>query len=348
MPGGRPWRVVSLAPLPADVVVSLLASQGMPAGLPGAAPPGGVEVVVPADPTRPATLAALAEAELVLGDWSSRVAMDAGLVAAAPRLAFLQQPSVGVEHVDLDAFAAAGVPVANTAGANAVSVAEWCLGAALAVHRSMLWADAEVRAGRWPQLTLAERGCVELAGRRVGIVGFGAIGTACASRFAAMGCPVSYWSRHRRPAAAEHGATWRELDDLVGSSDVLVVVVALAPGTRGMLGADRLRSLPAGAVVVDAARGGIVDEEALVACLDDATLLGAALDVFGTEPLPASSPLRHDRVLLSPHASGATGQARLAIIGNALANLRRVVAGEPVRDVQNGVDPLVRRRVRPA
>lgn len=327
-----PWRLAALPPLPQEIFGLLLAD------LP-------VEVVVP--PTRDAAgvAAVLTDADLVLGDWTSALGLSAEHAAAAPRLAFVQQPSVGVEHIDLEAFAARGVPVANTAGANAVGVAEWCVGATYAALRQLAWADSEVRAGRWPQLELADRGSAELAGRRVGIVGFGPIGAACARRFAALGCPVSYWSRHRRAEEESYGAQWRELDDLLASSDVLVVVVAMAAETRGLLGAERLALLPAGAVLVNAARGGIVDETALAERLTSGALRAAALDVYATEPLPADSPLRSvDRLLLSPHAAGATAESRDRILTATLDNLRRAVSGQPVANVRNGVDPVVRRR----
>lgn len=324
--------MAALVPLPAEAVVAFV-------------PDLPVDVVVPADRTPEAAREAVADADLLLADWTSQLLVDGLLLAAAPHLAFVQQPSVGVEHIDLDACAAAGVPVANTAGANAVSVAEWCVMAALTVSRSAVWADGQVRAGGWPQLELAERGCVEVAGRRVGIVGFGPIGAAAASRFAALGCPVSYWSRRRRSPEESAGATYAELDDLLASSDILVVVVALAPETTGLLGAGQLRRLPQGAVVVNAARGGVVDETALVELLDAGHLAGAGLDVYATEPLAADSPLRsHDRVLLSPHVAGATLQSRMRILLAVTANLRRAVGGEAVEDVRNGVDPVVRRR----
>ena len=321
------WRLAALVPLPAEAVA------GFAPGLP-------VSVVVPESRTPEGAREAVRDADLLLGDFTGLLRVDADLLAAAPRLAFVQQPTVGVEHIDLAACAAAGIPVANTAGVNAVAVAEWCVLAALACSRSLLWADAEVRAGRWPQLDLAARGCLELNGRRVGIVGWGAIGTLVAERFRAFGCEVAYWTRTPRDDAA-----YRPLDDLLATSDVLVVVIALGEQTRGLLDEAALRRLPRGAVVVNAARGGIVSEAALVALLDEGHLLGAALDVYDAEPLPDGSALRsHDRVLLSPHVAGATLQARLRIAVAVQENLRRAIAGEPVHDVVNGIDPVVRRR----
>ena len=140
--------------------------------------------------------------------------VDADLVSAAPRLAFVQQPSAGVDAIDVAACAAAGIPVSNAGSANAVSVAEWCVGATFAAMRSLAYGDREVRAGAWPQLELANRGGGEVAGSRVGIVGMGPIGRECATRYAALGCDVAYWSRTRREAAASGGAVWMELDDL--------------------------------------------------------------------------------------------------------------------------------------
>ena len=321
------WRLTALVPMPAEAVA------GFAPGLP-------VEVRVPAERTPEAAREAVADADLLLGDFTGLLRVDADLVAAAPRLAFVQQPTVGVEHIDLAACAAAGIPVANTAGVNAVAVGEWCVLAAMAVSRSLLWADAEVRAGRWPQLDLAVHGCLELAGRRVGIVGWGAVGQAAAARFRAFGCDVSFWTRTPR-----QDPDYRDLDDLLATSDVLVVVIALGDETRGLLSAERLRRLPRGAGLVSAARGGIVDEDALPALLDDGHLLGAALDVFDTEPLRDGSPLRsHERVLLSPHVAGATAQARLRIAVAVQQNLARAINGEAVHDVVNGVDPLIRRR----
>jgi len=323
--------MASLVPLPEEAV------RGFVPDLP-------VEIVV-AEPRTPAGVrAAVADADIVLGDFTGVVGIDASVLAAGQRIAFVQQCSVGVEHIDLAACSAAGIPVANTAGANAVAVAEWCVMGAIAALRSAVWADAQMRLGGWPQMEMVERGCVDLAQRRVGIVGFGPIGLACARRFAAMDCSVSYWSRHRRPDGATAGAAYVDLDDLVRTSDVLVVVIARAAETLGILGAERLALLPRGAVIVNAARGGLVDEIAMVRMLDDGHLAAVALDVYDVEPPPTDDPLRsHEKVLLSPHISGGTLQSRIRILGQVSANLRRAVTGEPVQDVVNGVDPVVRR-----
>jgi phosphoglycerate dehydrogenase-like enzyme len=333
-----PWSLLALPPLDAGLLAALFAD------LP-------VTVSVPAERTDAAVSAALPETEILLGDWSGTLHLAAEQVAVAPGLAFVQQPSVGVDSLDLAALAAAGVPAANAAGANAVSVAEWCVGAAFAGLRSLAWADAEVRAGGWPQLEIARRGGGELSGRQVGIVGMGQIGVECAQRFVALGADVAHWSRTERAAADAGGARWMPLDDLVAHSHLLVVVIALTPQTRNLLDADRLARLPPGAYLVNAARGGIVDEAAMIDAVRSGAMAGAALDVYAVEPLPADDPLRSDgRILLSPHAGGATREAQGRLIAAVVDNVRRAVTGEPVVNVVNGLDPVIRRRAatRPA
>ncbi|GGO77375.1 NAD(P)-dependent oxidoreductase [Nonomuraea cavernae] len=318
-----PWNLLALPPLPEEVLRSLLAPLG-----------DRVDVRVPAARERAALLDALPDAEIVLGDWTGLLALDAEAVAAAPRLAFVQQPSVGVDGHDLTALTAAGVPLANTAGVSAVAVSEWCVAAALSLTRRLAAADAAVRAGEWPQQGLQPR---ELHGQRVGIVGFGPIGVSCARLFRAFGCQVSYWTRTPRD---EPGHT--DLETLVATSDVLVVVIALSDETRGLIDPARMKP---GALLVNAARGGVVDQAALVAALRAGRLGGAALDVFETEPLPAGDPLREVAgVLLSPHAAGVTPESTGRLLAATLDNLGAALDGREVANVLNSVSPVVRRK----
>lgn len=317
-----PWRVLALPPLPHEVLLSLFGDPR-------------TELVTPAERTQDEVARLLPDADVVIGDWSPSLP----LLEPGPRVAFVQQPSVGTDGIDLDACTAAGVPVANCAGANTASVAEWCLSATLALLRSTLEGDAAVRRGQWPQTSLGGR---ELAGSRVGVVGMGPIGRRTAELFGAFGCDVQYWSRRRHEEAP---ASWAELDDLLATSDVVVLVIALGAQTRGLLDEPRLRRMKPGALLVNGARGEVVDEAALAAALESGHLAGAALDVFTVEPLPADAPLRSaPRVLLSPHMAGSTVQAAMRIVAQTSANLTRVLDGLPAVDVVNGVDPAVRRR----
>jgi D-3-phosphoglycerate dehydrogenase len=315
------WRVLALPPLPKDVLEGLFADER-------------AEIVVPPERTQSAVDALLPDVDIAIGDWSHTLRVD----NPGSRLAMVQMPSVGVDTIDIDACAAAGVPVANCAGANTVSVAEWCVSAAFALLRKTIDADAAVRRGEWPQTSVGGR---ELAGSVVGVVGMGGIGSAAARMFAAFDCQVQYWSRSKHDDAA---ATYVELDELMATSDVIVLVIALGPQTRGLVDERRLGLLKPGALLVNGGRGGLVDEPALIAALQSGRLAGAALDVFAVEPLPMDSPLRDLPVVLSPHMAGSTGQAAMRIVGQTAANLRRAFDGEPVIDVVNGVDAAVRRR----
>ena len=327
---GDTWRLLALPPLDPGLLAALF--DGLP-----------VQLDVPAERTPEAVSALLPEADIVLGDWTGVLGLRGDQLADAKRLVFVQQPSVGVDSLDVDALTEHGVPVANCAGANAVSVAEWCVGASYAVLRWLSWADSRMRAGEWPQMEIANRGGGEVAGRRVGIVGMGPIGRECAQRFGALGADVAYWSRNRHEDCG--GARYVELDDLFTHSQLLVVVIALAPITRGMISAERLAQMPAGSFVVNAARGGVLVEDALVDAIRSGHIAGAALDVYATEPLPVDSPLRtEERILLSPHAAGATREAQGRIIGAVIENVRRAVSGEPVLNVVNGLDAAIRRR----
>ena len=327
------WELLSLAPVPPDRV------EGWFAGI------DGLRIRVPRERNPDAVRAALPGAEILVTDWSGALRVDRAEVELAERLAFVMSPSVGLDNVDLRALTDAGVVVANTAGLNAPSVAEWCLAATFAVARSLVWVDERVRAGAWPQFELPERGSTELAGLRVGVVGFGAVGSRVATLFEAIGCELAYSTRRRRPPDEERGARWLALPDLAARSDVLVVNVSLAPETRGLVDRSVLARLPPGAIVIDASRGGVVDHDALLDAIESGHLRGAAIDVFEDEPLPADDRLRgSDRILLSSHAASTTRQSMARIFSLVTDNVRRAVRGEPILSVVNGLGPRVARR----
>lgn len=304
-------KLLALPPLPLDLIEALFGDPRM-------------ELVAPAERTQAAVDALLPEVDLVLSDWSTQLRVtDPGT-----RVRMVQQPGAGVDSIDVAACTARGVPVCNTAGANAVSVAEWCVSATFALLRKTVIADAAVRAGEWPQTSLGGR---ELAGLKVGVVGMGAIGRRAAALYAALGCQVSYWSRNQH---ADAPVPFEELSSLVSSSDVVVLIIALSDQTRGLVDP---RLMKAGSLLINGARGEVVDEAGLLEALHSGQVT-AALDVFPVEPLPADSPLRSaPGLVLSPHLAGSTREASTRIIEAASANLRRVLDGVPVIDVVNDV-----------
>ncbi|MCL2534060.1 MAG: 2-hydroxyacid dehydrogenase [Nocardiaceae bacterium] len=270
--------------------------------------------------------ALLPEVDIVVADWSGQLPLGAAEAALGRHLRLIQQPGVGIAYIDVDAWAEVGVPVANTPGGNAASVAEWAVAATANLCRSIGWADAEMRRGRWPQTAIRQRDCRDLGERRIGLVGFGDINRRCADLFRAFGCEVAYHSRRRDP---DSSLPHLPLDDLLTQSDVVVVAVPLTAETRGLISTRELALLPREALVVNVARGPVVDEAALAAAIRSGTVAGAALDVFAREPVETDNPLFGlDNVLLSPHVAGGSSTALSRMFAMTAENVARVCRGE--------------------
>lgn len=304
-------RVVILAPVPAEVMESQL---------------GGHEVVAVDRDGDPA--AACRGADVCVADWTSHHRV-AGPVIDALRATcrLVQVPAAGVDSVDVDGCAEAGIPVASCAGANAVAAGEWCVWAALSALRGLVTSERKLRTGEWEQLGRAR---YELAGKVVGIIGMGDVGVEAARRFASFGVDLRYWTRHRRSADREEelGLTWAELDDLVAAADVVVIAVALTEDTRALIDAGRLSHMKPTAVVVNAARGAVTDEAALAGALREARLHGAAVDVYTAEPPPPDHPLLDvETAVTTPHLAGTTAESVGRILTRSIENVRRALEG---------------------
>lgn len=256
----------------------------------------------------------------------NRTQVTADLLDQAPGLQVVGRLGVGLDNIDLDACAARNVEVCPATGTNHVSVAEYVIGAMLILLRGAYLAGDRVLAGEWPREQLIG---VEAAGRTMAVLGYGAIGQAVADRARALGMrtiahdtllPASSpaWSRVER----------MDLDALLAEADVLSVHVPLTPETRLLLGPEELARLPEGALVINTARGGIVDEDALAEGLRAGRLGGAALDVFETEPLTADAATRFvgvPNLLLTPHIGGVTQESQVRISTATVDNVRRVL-----------------------
>jgi (S)-sulfolactate dehydrogenase len=218
---------------------------------------------------------------------------------------------VGLDNIDVATCEARGVLVIPAVGANAHSVAEYVVGTAMVLLRGAYAASAEVAAGRWPRNALSNGR--ELAGKTLGLVGFGSIGQLTARLARALGMRVVAFDAALAESSrmfATHDATWASFDDLVAQSDVVSLHVPLVDTTRNMFDARRLAAMKPGAILVNTSRGGIVDEAALAACLRSGQLGGAALDVFGQEPLPAAPHFAGcPNLLLTPHIAGVTRES---------------------------------------
>lgn len=262
-------------------------------------------------------------------DWQA----PAELPVRAPRLRWIQATSAGiggfVQRTGLDRT---DMVFTTAAGIHAVPLAEFAVTGALYFVKGVPELRRRQRARTWQRYTTAQ-----LAGRTVAVVGLGGMGRQVARSFAALGTTVIGLGRTARPHEDLPGVEVRaiaELHDVLPRADVLVLCCPLTPETQGLIGAEQLELLPEGAILVNIARGPVVDEPALIAALTTGGLVGAALDVFATEPLPADSPLWDlDSVLVSPHSASTVASENAAIADLFCDNLRRYLAGEPLRNL---------------
>ena len=278
---------------------------------------------------RPADLAAaleVADALIV----RNRTQVTRALAAQGPVLKVVGRLGVGLDNIDVPACRERGIEVIPASGANALAVAEYVIGTAMLLLRGAYASSGEVAAGRWPRASLSQGR--ELAAKVIGIVGFGDIGRRVADMAHALGMRVIGFDA-LLPAT---DAAWRErntracpFDTLLAEADVVTLHVPLLPETRHLIDGPRLAAMKPGAILINTARGGVVDEAAVVAALRAGTLGGAALDVFEQEPLPATSTLdRVPNLLLTPHVAGVTAESNQRV--SALI-AERVIAALDVR-----------------
>ncbi|MBI5716885.1 MAG: hydroxyacid dehydrogenase [Burkholderiales bacterium] len=262
------------------------------------------------DAARLAREAAACEALVVRNRTQVRGALLQSLLGGG-RIKVIGRLGVGLDNIDVAACAAAGLPVIPATGANALSVAEYVIGAAMLLLRGAYRSTAEVAAGQWPRNALS--GGREIAGKSLGLVGFGSIGQLTARLARGVGMRVIAFDAmmdEDHPAFAATGVRCAGLDEVIATSDVVSLHVPLVDSTRGLLGAHRLHSMKPGAVLINTARGGIVDEPALATALKSGRLGGAAIDVFAAEPLPAAPHFEGcPNLVLTPHIAGVTAEA---------------------------------------
>jgi D-3-phosphoglycerate dehydrogenase len=242
--------------------------------------------------------------------------------ASCPNLRLLSVWGTGTDHVDLAAAGRHRVTVTNTPGVSAVSIAEHTLALLLAVARQIPRVDAATRRGEW-----ARGQSVELFGKTCGIIGLGAIGRQFARLAGGIGMRVIAWTMHPTPI---DGVDLVELEELYRASDVISLHLRLSRDTEGFLGARQFALMKKSAILLNTARGAIVDERALVEALSAGRIAGAGLDVFSTEPLPAGHPLAAlPNVVLTPHCAGITPEALEAGLRMAVENIWDFLAGRP-------------------
>ena len=248
------------------------------------------------------------------------------VMQAAASLELIAFTGIGVgTYVDLDAAARQGITVTNTPGYADRTVAEHALALMMALARKIPEQDAHLKQGRWEPAA-----GIELAGKHLGIIGFGGIGQRMAVLGKAIGMSVSVWTRNPDRYTGFKDIEFTALEPLLARADVVSVHIALGEDTEGLLDAERLGRMREGALLVNTARGAVVDESALLAALESGHLGGAALDVFPQEPLPADSPLaNHSRVVATPHSAYNTPEATIALYEKAIEAIESYHQGSP-------------------
>jgi D-3-phosphoglycerate dehydrogenase len=324
---------------PRPVVV--LAEELSPATLDALGPDFDVVNVDGTD--RAALLAAVAAADALLVRSATQV--DAELFAAARRLTVVARAGVGLDNIDVRAATQAGVMVVNAPTSNIVSAAEHAVALVLAAARHVPQANAALKGGAWKRSAYTG---TELFEKTLGVVGLGRIGVLVAQRLAAFGMSVIAYDPYVGSArAGQLGVRLVGLDELLAAADVLTVHLPKTPETLGLIGADALAKVKPGVVVVNAARGGIVDEVALHSALKEGRVAAAGLDVFATEPCTDSPLFELEHVVVTPHLGASTVEAQERAGISVARSVRLALAGELVPDAVNVSGGVIAEDVRP-
>ncbi len=243
-----------------------------------------------------------------------------------PNLKMITTCAIGTDAFDLEAAKARGIIICNQPGRTAPVVAEHMFGLMFAAAKRAAFFTEALKSGRWVRMDN-----IMLQGKTLGIIGIGSIGAEMARLAGAVGMKVQAWTFHPSPERARNlGVEFTELDDLLTSSDVVTLHVKLTPETEGMIGRRELGLMKKGAILVNGARGAVVDTTSLVEAVDAGHLAGAALDVFDREPLPADHPLLHcEQVVLTPHCADMTPEGVALLNSGAVDNVIAYLEGNP-------------------
>ena len=276
----------------------------------------------------------------------SATKMDAEAIAAAKGLKVIARAGVGLDNVDIPASTAAGVMVVNAPTSNIVSAAELAIALILASARFVSPAHAALRNGKWARSKYTG---AELFEKTLGIVGFGRIGQLVAHRMQAFGMNVVAYDPYLQPArAAQLGVTLMELDDLLAASDFITIHLPKTKETANLIGVEALKKVKPSVRIINAARGGVLDEAALFDAITEGRVAGAGLDVFATEPCTDSPLFTLDQVVATPHLGASTDEAQERAGIAVAVSVRKALAGELVPDAVNVKGGAIHEDIRPS
>lgn len=271
--------------------------------------------------------------------------VSAAVIAACPNVKLIHSEGVGYDKIDFEAAKEAGIPVCNNAGVNAGAVAEHTIGLILAGLRRTALTDRQMRtigfaASKGQHLAEGQH---EIAGLHIGLVGIGAIGREVVKRLQGWDCKISYYDVFRPTEEMEKkiGVTYLPFEELVKECDVISLHVPVFPETYHMFSTKQFKAMKSNALIVNTARGEIIDQDALAAALESGEIYGAALDTLYPEPTPQDHVLLNlsekasEKITLTPHTGGMTDEAFTRMLVNAIANMERVLKGETPINIVN-------------
>ncbi len=321
--------------------VVLIAEELSPATIDALGPDFDIRYCDGAD--RAQLLPALGDADAVLIRSATR--MDAEAIAAGKRLTVIARAGVGLDNVDVPAATQAGVMVVNAPTSNITSAAELAVGLLLASARHIAPANQALKGGTWAR---SRYGGVELLDKTVGVVGLGRIGALVAQRLKGFGMEIIAYDPYTTPATAgQLGARLVELDELLASSDFITIHLPKTKETLGLIGKEALAKVKSGVHIINAARGGIVDEEALAEAIREGRVAGAGLDVFATEPCTSSPLFDLEEVVVTPHLGASTDEAQEKAGVAVAKSVRLALGGDIVPDAVNVSGGVIVEEVRP-
>ncbi|HEV2552664.1 MAG TPA: 2-hydroxyacid dehydrogenase [Bosea sp. (in: a-proteobacteria)] len=271
----------------------------------------------------------IAEADYAI---SGQVAVSGDVLRAGKKLKLLHKWGVGYDNIDIATARELGIKVARTTGSNALPVAEFALGLMISALRYIGYGHAELKNGHWSTGSLPGETFM-LSGKTVGLIGFGAIGQNVARLLRGFGCTILYSKRHPLTSEEEAalGVRHASLDEILAQADVVSLHCPLTPETTNLIGREAFGKMKKTAVLINVARGGVVDESALVTALRARAIAGAAMDVYAIEPLPADSELLTlDNLVVTPHLAAMAADNFAPTVSRMFANIAHVSRGEPV------------------
>jgi D-3-phosphoglycerate dehydrogenase len=271
----------------------------------------------------------IAEADYAI---SGQVAVSGDVLRAGKKLKLLHKWGVGYDNIDIATARELGIKVARTTGSNALPVAEFALGLMISALRYIGYGHAELKKGHWSTGSLPGETFM-LSGKTVGLIGFGAIGQNVARLLRGFGCTILYSKRHPLTPEEEAalGVRHASLDEILAQADVVSLHCPLTPETTNLIGREAFAKMKKTAVLINVARGGVVDESALVTALRAREIAGAAMDVYAIEPLPADSELLTlDNLVVTPHLAAMAADNFAPTVSRMFANIAHVSRGEPV------------------